>query len=234
LNESLVVIVRGVIGFFSLLIFTRLLGKQQVSQLTLFEYILGITIGSMASTLTTDLSSAAWPHWVGLVVWAALVYLVQVLTIKFPILSEYINGKPRVLIANGKILEKNLKKLRYNLYELLEQLRINNVFDINQVEFAVLETNGKLTVLKKSQFQALTPKDMKISTEYMGLSTELIYNGVVMEHNLEKVELDEKWLNSQLKTRGIKDPQEVYLAVLNTSGELYIDLYKDHLDDKSL
>ncbi|WP_339366066.1 DUF421 domain-containing protein, partial [Vallitalea maricola] len=82
---------RGVIGFISLLIFTRFLGKQQVSQLTLFEYILGITIGSMASTLTTDLSSAAWPHWVGLVVWAALVYFVQVLTIKFPIMAEYIN-----------------------------------------------------------------------------------------------------------------------------------------------
>ncbi len=234
LNESIVVIVRGVIGFFSLLIFTRLLGKQQVSQLTLFEYILGITIGSMASTLTTDLSSAAWPHWVGLVVWATLVYLVQVLTLKFPVISEYINGKPRVLIANGKILEKNLKKLRYNLFELLEQLRMNNIFDINQVEFAVLETNGKLTVLKKSQFQSLTPKDMNLSTDYMGLSTELIYNGVVMEHNLEKIDLDEKWLDSQLKTRGIKNPLEVYLAVINTSGELYIDLYKDHMDDKSL
>ncbi|QUH31281.1 DUF421 domain-containing protein [Vallitalea guaymasensis] len=234
MNESIVVIVRGVIGFFSLLIFTRLLGKQQVSQLTLFEYILGITIGSMASTLTTDLSSAAWPHWVGLVVWATLVYLVQVLTLKFPVISEYINGKPRVLIANGKILEKNLKKLRYNLFELLEQLRMNNIFDINQVEFAVLETNGKLTVLKKSQFQSLTPKDMNLSTDYMGLSTELIYNGVVMEHNLEKIDLDEKWLDSQLKTRGIKNPLEVYLAVINTSGELYIDLYKDHMDDKSL
>ncbi|WP_113675400.1 DUF421 domain-containing protein [Vallitalea guaymasensis] len=234
MNESIVVIVRGVIGFFSLLIFTRLLGKQQVSQLTLFEYILGITIGSMASTLTTDLSSAAWPHWVGLVVWATLVYLVQVLTLKFPVISEYINGKPRVLIANGKILEKNLKKLRYNLFELLEQLRMNNIFDINQVEFAVLETNGKLTVLKKSQFQFLTPKDMNLSTDYMGLSTELIYNGVVMEHNLEKIDLDEKWLDSQLKTRGIKNPLEVYLAVINTSGELYIDLYKDHMDDKSL
>ncbi|GMQ61902.1 DUF421 domain-containing protein [Vallitalea maricola] len=232
MNESLVVIVRGVIGFFSLLIFTRLLGKQQVSQLTLFEYILGITIGSMASTLTTDLSSSAWPHWVGLVVWVTLVFLVQLLAIKFPIVSEYINGKPRVLIANGKILEKNLKQLRYSLFELLEQLRINNIFDISQVEFAILETNGQLTVLKKSQFQTLTPNDMNISTDYIGLSKELIYNGVILEHNLNKVNLDEKWLIDQLKTRGIKSPLEVYLAVLKTSGELYIDLYRDHVDDK--
>ncbi|GKX29522.1 DUF421 domain-containing protein [Vallitalea longa] len=231
MNESLVVIVRGIIGFFSLLIFTRFLGKQQVSQLTLFEYILGITIGSMAATLTTDLSSAAWPHWIGLLVWTILVFLVQVLTLKYPRLSEYINGRPQVLIVNGKILEKNLKKLRYSLYDLLEQLRINNIFDISQVEFAVLETNGNLTVLKKSQFQSLTPKDMNISTNYVGLSTELIYNGVVMGHNLKKVSLDEKWLDSQLKTRGIKSPLEVYLAMLNTTGELYIDLYKDHLDN---
>jgi uncharacterized membrane protein YcaP (DUF421 family) len=229
LNEGIVVVVRGIIAFFSLLIFTRLLGKQQVSQLTLFEYINGITIGSMASTLTTDLSSAAWPHWVGLVVWALLVFLVQLSSIKFPQLSHYINGKPQVLIANGKILETTMKEIRYSLYDLLEQLRTNDIFDINQVEFAILETNGKLTVQKKSQYQPVTPKDMNISTDYQGLSTEIIYNGIILEHNLQKLNLDKIWLNSQLKSRGIKSPTEVYLAMINTSGELFIDLYKDRL-----
>lgn len=229
MNEGIVVVVRGIIAFFSLLIFTRLLGKQQVSQLTLFEYINGITIGSMASTLTTDLSSAAWPHWVGLVVWALLVFLVQLSSIKFPQLSHYINGKPQVLIANGKILETTMKEIRYSLYDLLEQLRTNDIFDINQVEFAILETNGKLTVQKKSQYQPVTPKDMNISTDYQGLSTEIIYNGIILEHNLQKLNLDKIWLNSQLKSRGIKSPTEVYLAMINTSGELFIDLYKDRL-----
>ncbi|MCT4597959.1 MAG: DUF421 domain-containing protein [Vallitalea sp.] len=229
MNEGIVVVVRGIIAFFSLLVFTRLLGKQQVSQLTLFEYINGITIGSMASTLTTDLSSAAWPHWVGLVVWALLVFLVQLSSIKFPQLSHYINGKPQVLIANGKILETTMKEIRYSLYDLLEQLRTNDIFDIGQVEFAILETNGKLTVQKKSQYQPVTPKDMNISTDYQGLSTEIIYNGIILEHNLQKLNLDKIWLNSQLKSRGIKSPTEVYLAMLNTSGELFIDLYKDRL-----
>lgn len=229
MNEGIVVVVRGIIAFFSLLIFTRLLGKQQVSQLTLFEYILGITIGSMASTLTTDLSSAAWPHWVGLVVWALLVYLVQLMAIKFPKVSHYINGKPQILIANGKILETTMREIRYSLYDLLEQLRTNDIFDISQVEFAILETNGKLTVLKKSQYQPVTPKDMNISTDYQGISTEIIYNGIVLEHNLQKLNLDKIWLNNQLKSRGIKSCTEVYIAMLNTSGELYIDLYKDRL-----
>lgn len=229
MNEGLVVVVRGVIGFISLLIFTRFLGKQQISQLSLFEYILGITIGSMASTLTTDLSSAAWPHWVGLVVWAFLVYLFQLLTNRFPRFGTYINGRPQVIIINGKIMEESLKKIRYSLYDLLEQLRGNNVFDITQVAFAVLETNGKLTVLLKSQHQPLTPKDMKIPTTYQGLSTELIYNGIVLNHNLVKESVNEEWLMFELKKKGVTDVSKVYTAIINTDKELYVDLFDDHM-----
>lgn len=229
MNECLIVLVRGIIAFFSLLIFTRSLGKQQVSQLTLFEYVLGITIGSTASTLTTDLSSAAWPHWVGLAIWTILVYIVQKISVKFPKVSEYINGVPQVIIINGKILEDNIKRMRYSLYDLLEQLRSKDVFDISQVAFAVLETNGQLSVLKKSQFQNLTPKDMNIKTGKDGLSTELIFNGVILEHNLNKDKLDKNWLLKQLRQRKIRDPKEVYLATINASKELYVDLYKDHI-----
>lgn len=232
MNEGLVVVVRGIIGFISLLIFTRFLGKQQISQLSLFEYVLGITIGSMASTLTTDLSSAAWPHWVGLIVWSLMVYLFQVITNRFPRMGTYINGRPQVLIVNGKIMEETLKKIRYSLYDLLEQLRGNNVFDISQVEFAVLETNGKLTVLMKSQYQPLTPKVMKIPTPYEGLSTQLIYNGIILDHNLIKVNLDSKWLEQQLLKKGIRSVSEVYTAMLNSAGDLYIDLYADHAYDQ--
>lgn len=229
MNEGLVVLVRGIIGFFTLLIFTRILGKQQVSQLTLFEYILGITIGSTASTLTTDLGTTAWSHWVGLLVWTLLVFIMQILTSKFPKVNKYINGQPEVIIANGKIMEKSMKKLRYTMYDLMEELRVNNVFDIGQVEYAILETNGKLTVLKKSQYQNLTPHDMKIDTEYSGLNTELIFNGIVIKHNLGKVNLDENWLMNELKKRQIKWPSEVYLATIDTSGNLYIDLFDDHI-----
>lgn len=228
MNEGLVVISRGIIAFFTLLIFTRLLGKQQVSQLTLFEYILGITIGSTASTLTTDLSSSAWAHWVGLLVWTLLVYIMQYISIKFPNIMKYINGQPEVLIVNGKIQDKKMKMLRYSLADLLEQLRVNNVFDISQVEFAVLETNGQLTVLKKSQYQTVTPFDMGLNTQYSGITTELILNGIVIEENLRKVNLDYKWLTDELIKRKINSPGEVHLATLNTSGELYIDLYNDY------
>lgn len=229
MNEALIVVVRGVIGFFTLLIFTRLLGKQQIGQLSFFDYILGITIGYIAANLTTDLTSRAWPHWVGLAVWSILVVALQWLTLKWRYAGKYIDGEPTVVIMNGKIMENTMKKLRYRTSELLEQLRLQNVFDISQVEFAVLEVNGQLSVLKKSQYQTVTTQDLGISTNYQGIGTELIYDGVVVEQNLRQVNLDRTWLDDQLRIQGINDPSEVFLANLDTQGKLYIDKYKDHL-----
>lgn len=228
MNEGLSVFIRGIIGFFTLLIFTRMLGKQQISQLTLFEYVLGITIGSTASSLTTDLNSSAWSHWVGLFTWSFLVYLLQLVAVKFPKLAAYLNGEPELIIVNGKIMDNKMKKLRYSLSDLLEQLRSNNIFDLNQVEFAVLESNGKLTVLKKSQYETVTAHDLGLNTDYSGISTELIIYGIVVQENLTKVGLSQKWLMDELKSKNISTPKQVHLASLNSKGELYIDLYKDY------
>ena len=144
MNEAAVVFVRGIIAFFILLIFARLLGKQQVSELTFFDYILGITIGSIAATLTTDLSSRAWPHWVGLATWTAAVWFLQWVSLRSRAVAKYINGEPVILIMNGQIMEKNLKKMRYTLDDLLIQLRHRGSFDLKEVEFALLETTGQL------------------------------------------------------------------------------------------
>ena len=105
MNEGLVVFVRAIIGYFSILIFTKILGKQQISQLTFFDYVLGITIGSMAATLTTDLSSRAWPHWIGLITWALLGYLFQIITVKWRFASKMITGDPKIVIVDGLYLK---------------------------------------------------------------------------------------------------------------------------------
>ena len=130
MNEAAVVLFRGVISFFTLLIFARILGKQQVSELTFFDYILGITIGSIAASLTTDLSSRAWPHWVGLATWTAAVWFLQWITLRSRAVAKYINGEPVILIMNGQIMERNLRRMRYTLDELLLQLRHQNIFDL--------------------------------------------------------------------------------------------------------
>lgn len=229
MNEGLVVLVRGVIGFFTLLIFARVLGKQQISQLDFFDYILGITIGSIAATLTTDLSSRAWPHWVGLITWAALGYLMEIITNKWIYVGKYIDGEPTIVIMNGKIMEGALSKMKFRSADLLQMLRNKDVFDLNQVEYAIIEPNGQLSVLKKSEYQPITPKDMKKKVQQAAISTELIYNGVIFHQNLKELGKDERWLMKELKKYNVKKPSEVFLATLDDNGIFYIDKYKDEL-----
>lgn len=229
MNEGLVVLVRSIIAFFSLLIFAKILGKQQISQLTFFDYALGITIGSIAATLTTDLSSSAWPHFVGLFTWALLGYLMEYITEKWRYVAKYIEGEPAIVIMNGKIMEDVLRKMRYTAADIMALLRNKDVFDLSQVDFAIIEPNGQLSVLKKPDYEPLTPKDMNIVKAPSGISTELIYDGVLINENLRQLNKTEKWLTDQLKMNEVKDISEVFLATLTPSGSLYIDKYEDHI-----
>lgn len=229
MNEGLVVFVRSIIGFFTLLIFAKILGKQQISQLTFFDYVLGITIGSIAAELTTDLTSRAWPHWIGLLSWAALGYLMELITMKWRYAAKYIEGEPTIVIMNGKIMENALRKMKYRVSDLMELLRNKDVFDLNEVDFAIIEPNGQLSLLKKPEYEPLTAKDMNITKKSSGISTELIYDGILIEENLRQLNKDKKWIISQLKSMGIKDISEVFLATLNPAGSFYVDKYKDHI-----
>lgn len=229
MNEGLVVFIRGIISFFSLLILTRVLGKQQLSQLTFFDYCFGITIGSIAATLTTDLSSRAWPHWIGLITWAGAVYLLQLITVRSKKIAKYIDGDPTIVIMHGKIMEGAMAKMKYRAADLMVQLRNKDIFDLAEVEYAILETNGQLSVLKKPQHLPLTPNDMSIPTTSTGLSTELIYSGKIIDKNLKKINRDVKWLENQLKMYEVSNPSEVFLATINGKGELYVDKFKDKL-----
>lgn len=229
MNEPLVVFIRGIIGFFTLLILTRALGKQQISQLTFFDYVYGITIGSIAASLTTDLSSKAWPHWVGLITWAGAVFLLQIVSVKSRRFAKYVIGEPTIVIMNGKIVEKAMKKMRYNADDLLEQLRIKSVFDISEVEYAILETNGNLSILKKPELLPLTPKDMNIKARSTGIGIELIYSGKILEQNLKQIDKDKAWLKAQLKKYKVKDPADVFLAVVNQNGKLNVFKYNEKI-----
>jgi uncharacterized membrane protein YcaP (DUF421 family) len=227
MEQSLTIIVRAIIGFFTLLIFTRVLGKQQVSQLTYFDYILGITIGSIAGILTTDLNSRAWLVWLGIATWVALSLLMKSITLKSRKASKYIDGEATIVIMNGKIMEHNLRQMSFRATDLLEMLRIKGIFNPSHVEFALLETNGKLSVLRKSQYRKVTPNDLQLNTDYEGLSIELIYDGTIIRQNLKQVNLDQNWLKNKLEQADIYEISKVFLATLDTSGTLYIDTKED-------
>ena len=228
MSEVVVVIFRGLFSFLSLLVLTHLMGKKQVSQLTFFEYITGITIGSIASSLTVDLDLQLIPVWTGLLVWTLGTVVLGIATTHNRKLAKIIDGEPTVVIQNGQILEKNMQQMNYTLDDLMMQLRQANVFSIADVEFAVLEPNGMLSVLVKSQLQPVTPADLKIPTDYKGLAVELIVDGKIVEPNLSQLNLSREWLLEELAKRNHR-LEDVYYAEIDTQGNVYIDL-RDDLD----
>ena len=218
------------LAFFAILIYTRILSKRQIGQLTFFEYINGITFGSIAAVLATDIDpQKTLYNLIGLTLFAGWTFLAAYVSLKSRPVRKVIAGEPTVIIHNGKILEANLKKMHYNLDEMLMQLREKDVFDINEVEFAILEPSGVLSVAKKSQMSSPTRSDLNLSSEYEGISTELILKGEIIHQNLKQIGLDDKWLLKELQNRGVKDIKDVDLAILSSKGNLYVDMSQDSL-----
>lgn len=229
MDDGLVVGVRSVIAFLTLLIYVRILGKRQVSQLSAFDWVFGITIGNIAGGLAADTAVRAWSYWVGLTVMAVLAFILQLVTMKSRQLAKYIDGEPIVVIMNGKIMEGALGVERLRFGGFLSLLRTKGIFDLSEVEFAVLEAGGNVSILKKSQVQPVTPKDLNLPTSYKGISTELIYDGLILDENLKQINLDRAWLEGKLRQQGIHDPSEVFRAEINTAGELYVDKFRDRV-----
>lgn len=224
------VFLQTVLAFFAILIYARILGKQQIGQLTFFEYINGITFGGIAAVLATDIGpTKTWMHFLTLTLFVGLTFASGYISLLSRPARKLIAGEPTVVIQNGQILEKNMAKMRYNLDELNMQLREKNVFNISDVEFAILEPNGKLSVLLKSQKRPVTPEDLGIPTQYEGLPTELIMDGEIIMPNLKQLNLDAKWLQGELQKLGVNDIHEVSYASLDTQGKLYVNLKKDQL-----
>lgn len=224
------------LAFLGILVYARILGKQQMSQLTFYEYVTGITFGNIAASLAIDESDKVWLFLWILTLFFLLSYFAGYLTEKSRPLRKLIEGEPTVLIHNGKILEHNMNKTQYNMENLMMQLREKDVFNLADVEYAIAETDGVITVLKKSQKRPATPADLNISTGYEGLPSELIVDGKIIYQNLKQNNLDEQWLMIQLKNLGYNDPAEISYAVLNADGQILIDEYRDkleHLNDIS-
>ncbi|MDK2820475.1 MAG: hypothetical protein PWP31_440 [Clostridia bacterium] len=228
--ETAHIFIQTTLAFFAILFYTRILGKQQIGQLTLFEYVSGITLGSIAANLATDIApGSTWFHFLALTLFAFLTWISGYVSLVNRPVRKLIAGEPTVVIHNGKILEDNMKKMRYNHDELAMQLRAKDVFDIADVEYAILEPTGTLSVLLKSQKRPLTPSDIKVSTNYEGLPTELIVDKEILFENLKQNNLDENWLMEQLKAQGVNDINEVDYAVLRSNGSLYVNCKQDNL-----
>jgi uncharacterized membrane protein YcaP (DUF421 family) len=225
-NEILQAISHSIMIFFLLIILTRIIGKKLLAQMTFFDFVTGITIGTIGGAYVTTEVRGLYVL-IGPIILTILVYLTGVLTFKNITARKLIEGEPIIVIQNGKIYEKNMSKIRYNVDDLLMQLREKGVFDLTEVEFAVLEPHGQLSVQKRSQHIPLTPKDLGLSTKYKGLSTEIIRDGRIEHGNLQEMNLTHEWLFNELAKRSIQRIEEVYLAILATDGTLFIDTIND-------
>lgn len=225
--EIIAVVIRAAIAFFLLLLMTRLMGKTQLSQLSFFDYIVGITIGSTASTLATNTETPVVAGVTSILVWSGLALAIDRLTLNNLYVSKIMKGEPIVIIKSGKLMEETMARAHYDLEELMTQLRDRGIFDLSQVEEAILETNGKLSVLVKSQYRPVTPADLHLDTQYEGMPQILVVDGNIARHRLAELKLDENWLREQLRNLGIHDLSEVMVAQLDTTGKLYVDKRSD-------
>jgi len=202
------------------LILIRFVGRKTVSQMTFFDFIMGVSFGTITANI------ALGPNRSGavavLVIFVFLTIILDYLHIDSFKLRKMLDSEPIVIIENGKIIEENMRKARMPIEELNMQLREKNVFNISDVEFAVIEINGKLSVQPKSQKQPMTPSDLGLSTSYKGLTRDVIIDGNIMYENLHDADLDEDWLSNHLRQFSVTDVKDVFYAGLDTSGNLYV------------
>ncbi len=217
------IILTALLSITALFIITKIMGHKQVAQLDFFDYISGITIGSVAAELATELE-APWKPLIALVIYGAISLIISILSRKFPKTRKYLNGTLTILMNDGTIYRKNLKKAKLDLSEFLLLCREQGYFDLNEIQTAIFEYNGKLSVLPKSKNRPLTPSDMKIPTKASHIGTEIIMDGRIMGENLTRIGRNEEWLKNQLNLQGYKTEKEIFLGVYH-SEEDNLSLY---------
>ncbi len=214
---------RSLESFVFALALLRITGRKSLSQLNYFDFF---TVGVVANLFSKYISDPSQGREIFLapVAIAAADVLASRLAIKSNLARQLLEGGPVIFIKDGKILEGNIAKMHYNVAEVLAALRYKGVYNLNEVEFAILEVDGTISVLKKPQSSPLTPQDMNIPSYYEGLPSIIIKEGRVLADNLRKNKLCTNWLTNKLKELGIKDISQVFLASLAPDGSLYVDL----------
>lgn len=218
---------RTIFLYLAVLLATRIMGKREVGQLSAFDLVVAIMIADLAAM---SMEQIDLPLYLGLIPIFTLVFMEIVLswlTLKSHTLRGIVDGFPSIVIANGKIKEKELRRQRYNVSDLLGQLREKDVANIADVQYAVLETSGELSVMLKADKRPVTPEDLSLPVQYEGLPTPLIFDGRIHEQNLAQLQLDEQWLMAELHKCGLAGPREVLYASLDSRGKLYVS-EKEH------
>ena len=216
------VVIRAFFSLFTLFFVTKMLGKKQVSQLSLFDYVIGISIGNFAAEMTTNVDIQFLNGIVAVILFGVFAYLVSVLTMKSIYLRRFFMGTPTIIIENGKLIEKALKKVKLDMNDLLEECRVAGYFDLSQIESAVMEVNGNLSILPKVDYRPVTVGDMKLKVEPESLCANVIIDGKLMPNNLEAMKKTEPWLQKQLQKQGYYSYEDLLLVTLDKNDQVKV------------
>lgn len=216
-----------------LFILTKLMGNREMSQLTMFDYIVGITIGSIAAEMSTSLESNFMEPVVAMIVYGLVTVFISYITCKSLSLRRFFTGRARILLDNGKLYRKNFKSAKIDLNDFLMECRINGYFNLSDIQTAILEPNGRVSFLPKSLKRPATPEDLNLSPSIENVVINVILDGVLLKENLSKTGNNINWLENNLKEQGINDMKKVFLATCDNQNNLsvYVKLDKQNKHD---
>lgn len=217
--ELLQVAITSVVSFLVLFFLAKIMGHRQIAQLSVFDYINGITIGSIAAELATELEKPLRPL-LAMVIYALLTVLLEALALKYQRLRKFISGTPSIILDNGKLYRENMKKARLDLTEFLIQCRQQGYFDLGAIQTAVYESDGRLTILPVAERRPATPEDLGVAPEKEQFFTEVIMDGRILGGNLQRMGVNETWLEKQLWAQGYHSAKEIYLGLVDGNKQL--------------
>ena len=219
--EIIKVLLTSLLSVAALFSIAKIMGHKQMSQLDFFDYISGITIGSIAAELATELEEPLKPL-IAIAVYGATAVLLTKVTSLFPKTRKYINGTPTILMNNGKLYRENMKKAKLDLSEFMVMCRQQGYFNLSDIQTAVFEFNGRLSILPVSKKRPANPEDLNLSPAPEYIQTEVVMDGRVLDENLKRMGLDDKWLQKQLQAQGYKKAGEVFLAICDENNQLTV------------
>nr|WP_090744252.1 DUF421 domain-containing protein [Mesobacillus persicus] len=212
-------------GYIGLFVITKILGRGTITQLTPFDFIAAILLGELVGSAIFDNDVKLSHLFYGLFIWSSLVFGTELITQKFKRTRKLLEGEPAIVIRHGRIQREVLRKNRLDINQLQHLLRVKDVFSLREVEFAILETDGQLSVLKKPPFQSPTMSDLQLSYNRVTLPVTLIIEGEVIWDNLKSIEKDEEWLKNELKSNSIQNYKDVLYADYKAGEGVFVDQY---------
>ncbi|MFD0621085.1 DUF421 domain-containing protein [Paenibacillus sp. GCM10027629] len=228
MNQMFEIVIRSVASFGIMMVIARILGKATISQMTYHDFVAAITLGAITANLAFNVKMNGWQLLVSLFIFGSIAYLFLILAMKNRTIRKWISGQPTIIIQEGQILENNMRKMKFTLDTLNQELREKNIFNIEEVEYAVLELNGKLSVLRKEEYLPVTRKDFKMKSKKQSFPTELIMDGELIDDNLKLSDVNKEWLLQQVKKRGLT-VKDINYAVKSSNGHLFLDPYTDQI-----